>query len=80
MPDEGPFGETFFDASDRAMTGALLVKRSFGGWVESVVTVFTQRFFEGGFESWLAARCRVGVDFLFAGGMRNGPSGLKPAS
>jgi hypothetical protein len=43
MPEPGPFGETFFDASERAMTLALLVKRSLGGWVESVVTVFTQR-------------------------------------
>jgi len=38
MPRRKPFGETFFEASERAMTGALLVKRSLGGWVESVVT------------------------------------------
>lgn len=43
MPDDGPLGETFFEASDRAMTGALLVKSSLGGCVESVVTVRTQR-------------------------------------
>jgi len=43
MPDDGPLGETFFEASARAMIGALLVKRSLGGWVESVVTVRTQR-------------------------------------
>lgn len=45
MPEAAPFGETFFDASDRAMTGALLVNRSGGGWVESVVTFFTHFFF-----------------------------------
>ena len=45
MPDAGPLGETFFEASDRAITGALLVNRSFGGWVESDVTVRTHRFF-----------------------------------
>ncbi len=33
----------------RAMTGALFVKRSLGGWVESVVTLRTQRFFGAGF-------------------------------
>jgi len=49
MPEAGPFGETFFEASERAMTGALLVKRSLGGWVESVVTVFTHRFLAGFF-------------------------------
>lgn len=38
-------GETFFEASERAMTGALFVNRSFGGCVESVLTVRTQRFF-----------------------------------
>ncbi len=43
MPEDGPLGETFFEASERAMTGALLVKRSLGGWVESVVTLRTQR-------------------------------------
>ncbi|HTV14179.1 MAG TPA: hypothetical protein VME68_05655, partial [Acidobacteriaceae bacterium] len=38
-----------FDARLRAMTGALLVNRSLGGWVESVVTVLTQRFPEDAF-------------------------------
>jgi hypothetical protein len=46
MPEAGPLGETFADASDRAITGALFVKSSFGGCVESVVTVRTQRFFD----------------------------------
>lgn len=62
MPEAGPFGETFFEASDRAMAGALLVNRSLGGCVESVVTVFTHRFDEAFFA----------VDFFFAddrGGM-----------
>jgi hypothetical protein len=61
MPEPGPLGETFFEASERAMTGALLVKRSLGGWVESVVTVRTQRFFADFF---------LGADFFFAVGMR----------
>jgi hypothetical protein len=49
MPDAGPLGETFFEARLRAMTGALFVKRSLGGWVESVVTLRTQRFLEADF-------------------------------
>ncbi len=43
IPDDGPFGETFFDASARAISGALFVKRPFCGCVESVDTCFTQR-------------------------------------
>lgn len=43
MPDPGPFGETFFEASERAIVAASLVKSPFGGCVESVVTVATQR-------------------------------------
>jgi hypothetical protein len=31
MPDEGPFGETCFEASDLAMVAALLVNSPFGG-------------------------------------------------
>lgn len=49
MPEDGPLGETFLDASDRAMTVALLLKSPSGGWVESVVTFFTHRFFAGSF-------------------------------
>src|SRR5581483_203655 len=60
MPEPGPLGETFFEARVRAMTGALLVKRSFGGCVESVVTVFTQRLFAGAF---LAAFFAAGALF-----------------
>lgn len=44
MPELGPLGETFFEASDRAMVEASLVNRPFGGWVESVLTFATQRF------------------------------------
>jgi hypothetical protein len=44
IPDPGPFGETFFDASVRAMVAASLVKSPGGGCVESVVTVRTHRF------------------------------------
>jgi len=43
IPDAGPFGETFFDASARAIAGALFLKRPGSGWVESVVTLATQR-------------------------------------
>ena len=38
IPEDGPFGDTFFDASERAMVAALLLKRPACGWVESVVT------------------------------------------
>jgi len=38
IPDPGPLGETSFEARVRAMVAALLLKRPFGGWVESVVT------------------------------------------
>ena len=43
MPEVGPLGETFFEASDRAIVDASLVKSPFGGWVESVVTFATHR-------------------------------------
>ena len=45
MPDDGPFGDTFLEASDRAMVAALLVNKPLDGCVESVDTVLTQRFF-----------------------------------
>jgi len=38
IPDPGPLGETFFDASVRAMVAALRLNSPSGGWVESVVT------------------------------------------
>src|SRR5438552_14785822 len=44
MPEPGPFGETLFEASERAMVEAFFVKSPRGGWVESVVTLATQRF------------------------------------
>lgn len=62
MPDAGPLGDTFFEASERAMAIALLVKRSLGGWVESVVTVFTQRFPA----DFFAAGFVEGADFFAA--------------
>jgi len=43
IPEDGPLGETFFEASDRAITGALFVKNPSGGCVESVATFRTQR-------------------------------------
>jgi hypothetical protein len=45
IPDWGPFGETFFEASTRAIVAALLVKSPEGGWVESAFTLAIQRFF-----------------------------------
>ena len=44
IPDGGPLGETFLEASTRAIVGALFVNRPAGGWVESVFTLATQRF------------------------------------
>ncbi|MGA8538559.1 MAG: hypothetical protein WB566_03625, partial [Terriglobales bacterium] len=44
IPDSGPLGETFPDASVRAIVTALFVNSPGGGCVESVVTVATQRF------------------------------------
>lgn len=57
MPDAGPLGDTLFEARLRAMTEALFVKRSLGGWVASVVTSRTHRFFEEG--------CFFATEFVF---------------
>ncbi len=38
MPDPGPFGDTFFDASVRAITGALFSNSPAGGYVDAVFT------------------------------------------
>ena len=43
IPELGPLGETFLEASDRAMVAAFLVKSPCGGCVESVVTLADQR-------------------------------------
>ncbi len=43
MPDGGPLGETFFEASERTISDALFLKRPSWGCVESVLTVRTQR-------------------------------------
>jgi hypothetical protein len=45
IPDAGPLGETFRDASARAIAGAFFVKRPAGGYVASVLTVATHSFF-----------------------------------
>lgn len=45
MPDSGPFGETFFEARLRAIVSAFLVNSPLGGFVESVLTLDTHRFF-----------------------------------
>jgi hypothetical protein len=50
MPEPGPFGETFFEASDRAMVAASLVKSPSGGKVEAVLSRATQRRLEGRFD------------------------------
>lgn len=60
IPEPGPLGETFFEESERAISGALLVKRSLGGWVESVVMFLTQRFVAGAF---------FAADLFFAAGI-----------
>jgi hypothetical protein len=41
MPEPGPFGDTFFDASVRAMVAAFFLNNPAGGCVESVLTVPT---------------------------------------
>ena len=43
MPEAGPFGDTFFEASEPAIVAGSLVNSPFWGWVESVVTLATQR-------------------------------------
>jgi hypothetical protein len=45
MPEPGPFGETFLEAKLLAIVLALLVNNPGGGWVESVFTFATHRFF-----------------------------------
>jgi hypothetical protein len=45
IPEAGPFGETFFEAKVRAIVLASLVNNPAGGWVESVLTLATHRFF-----------------------------------
>lgn len=50
IPDAAPFGETFLEARDRVIAGALFVNSPFGGKVETVFTRATHRltlfFFE----------------------------------
>ena len=46
MPDPGPLGETLFEARDRAIVSASLVKRPGGGKVETVLTL-ADHFFTG---------------------------------
>src|SRR5690348_3646645 len=46
IPEPGPLGETFFEAKERAMVAASLVKSPLGGKVETVVTPATQRLLE----------------------------------
>lgn len=44
IPEAGPFGETLFEANDRAIVSGALVNNPGGGCVESVVT-FLDHFF-----------------------------------
>jgi len=50
MPELTPFGDTFFDASVRAIVAASFLNRPSGGWVASEVAVTwaDQRFFDPG--------------------------------
>jgi hypothetical protein len=41
IPEPGPLGDTFFEASILAIVGALFVNSPDGGWVESVFTLAT---------------------------------------
>ena len=61
MPDPGPFGETFFEASDRAMVPASFVNSPFGGNVDSVLTFATQRLPDLDFEGCDFLRCVFGI-------------------
>jgi hypothetical protein len=44
-PELGPLGETFFEANARAIVLASFANSPLGGWVESVFTFATHRFF-----------------------------------
>jgi len=44
IPDPGPLGETLGEASESAIVAASFVKSPFGGCVESVFTLASQRF------------------------------------
>lgn len=59
MPEPGPFGETFLDASDLAMVAASLVNNPFGGKVETVFTLAIHRplFFLAAMISFLQLGC-----------------------
>lgn len=43
-PDCGPLGDTFLEASTRAIVGARLVNNPLGGYVDTVLTFATHRF------------------------------------
>jgi hypothetical protein len=60
MPDAAPLGETFLDASVRAIVGASFVNKPSGGKVETVLTFDTQRL--GLFVVF--RRAPVAVDFF----------------
>jgi hypothetical protein len=64
MPEAGPFGETFFEARDRAMVAASLVKRPSGGKVETVLTVATQRWPDLDLEGGSVVAFLLRADFL----------------
>lgn len=65
IPEAGPFGDTFFEARARAISGALFVNNPCGGCVESVFTFRTHRRLLPP-ECFLAAALDLARDF-FAG-------------
>jgi hypothetical protein len=52
IPEAGPFAETFLEASERAIVAESWVNSPFSGWVESVVTLATQRL---PYDLWFSA-------------------------
>jgi hypothetical protein len=61
IPDAGPFGETRFDASPRAIAVALWLNSPFCGCVESVVTAADHFRFDT-----VDLRCASAAPFRFA--------------
>ena len=59
IPEPAPFGETFREAKVRAIVAASFVNRLAGGWVESVVTFATHRFFGAGVRAFVERRAAM---------------------
>jgi hypothetical protein len=75
MPDAGPFGETFFEASVRAIVAASFLNNPSGGWVASEIAVTSadQRRVVSALRDFLAAVLWVfdfvGMSSWMAGGI-----------